>query len=104
MLPCPTFAALALASTLACRAQETPEPFREGPEPLVFTRGVIHEGDDQDLLDDAGRAVRRAVSRVKSASDDQTLRDAAGRAVRRVFRDAMGWRPLVHVLLHGARR
>lgn len=72
-------------------------------EPQILTRGVVHEGEDRDLIDDARHAVRRALARLK-APKDQAVRDTTARAVRRVFRDAMGWRPQVHVLLHGSAR
>jgi hypothetical protein len=40
--------------------------------------------------------VLRELRRLEPGASEESVQLAAQRAVRRVFRDALGWRPLVH--------
>ncbi len=72
--------------------------------PEVSTRGVVDEVDEADLglIEDCQRAVTRALRSLNGRSDAEAVEMAASRAARRVFRDALGWRPLVHTLISHA--
>jgi ribonuclease J len=65
------------------------------------TRGVVDDVDvaDLGLLEECERAVARAVRRLDGDRDDDAVEMAVTRAARRVFRDALGWRPLIHTVV-----
>jgi len=73
-------------------------------KPHVSCRGVVDELTlaDLDIVRDAERAVERALRNLGKAPESETVQLAAERAVRRVFRDALGWRPLIHSLVDRA--
>jgi ribonuclease J len=67
--------------------------------PELAVRGVV---DPVELLDlavvqNAKVAVARALGTLEHRADDDAVELAVARATRRVFRDALGFRPLVHV-------
>jgi ribonuclease J len=69
--------------------------------PDVSTRGVVDDLEIADLqiLQTTQRSVARALGEQRGRSDDETVELATLRAVRRVFRDALGWRPVVHTVI-----
>jgi mRNA degradation ribonuclease J1/J2 len=70
--------------------------------PEVIARGVTDELDlsDLGLLEEAQLGVSRALRTLESTADVETVQQTAARAARRVFRDALGWRPAVHTVVH----
>ena len=66
--------------------------------PEVIARGVTDELElaDLQLPEQAARAALRALRTLEPGASEESAHLAAQRAVRRVFRDALGWRPLVH--------
>ena len=66
--------------------------------PEVIARGVTDEVELAELAlpAQASRAVLRALRALEPGASEESVQLAAQRAVRRVFRDALGWRPLVH--------
>jgi len=66
--------------------------------PEVIARGVTDELELEDLKlpQQAARAALRALRLLEPGASIESVQLAAQRAVRRVFRDALGWRPLVH--------
>ncbi|HMI93061.1 MAG TPA: ribonuclease J [Polyangiales bacterium] len=66
--------------------------------PEVIARGVTDELELEDLKlpEQAARAALRALRMLEPGASIESIQLAAQRAVRRVFRDALGWRPLVH--------
>jgi ribonuclease J len=70
--------------------------------PEVIARGVTDELDlsDLGLLEEAQLGVARALKTLDPAADVETVQLTAARAARRVFRDALGWRPAVHTVVH----
>ncbi|OSM02414.1 ribonuclease J [Magnetofaba australis] len=68
--------------------------------PELLTRGVVHEDESQELLEDARIAVEQALElgpRGMDFSDDEqaTANDLAVRALRRFFKKRLGRRPVV---------
>lgn len=72
--------------------------------PQVIARGVVDELDLSDLalLEEAQLGVARALNALDVAADAATVELTAARAARRVFRDALGWRPVVHTVVRRA--
>jgi ribonuclease J len=66
--------------------------------PQVIARGVTDELELAELAlpEQASRAVLRELRKLEPGASEESVQLAAQRAVRRVFRDALGWRPLVH--------
>lgn len=76
-------------------------------EAKLTTRGLVVEGDDRDLLEDACDAVERATANLRTprlSPDDAEIEDNARRALRRFFHRELGKRPLVSALVHRVRR
>jgi ribonuclease J len=73
---------------------------RQPPE--VIARGVADEVDLDDLgvLDESRAAVARALKTIEPRGGDETVELSAARASRRVFRNALGFRPVVHTVVH----
>lgn len=74
--------------------------------PKITTRGLVVEGEEPDLLDDACSAVTKALRDMRTpqlAADEGLLEDTARRALRRFFSAELGKRPLVSVLVHRVR-
>jgi ribonuclease J len=69
--------------------------------PDITTRGVVDDIEiaDLQLVPATQRGVARALGEQRGRSDDETVELATLRAVRRVFRDALGWRPVVHTVI-----
>jgi ribonuclease J len=69
--------------------------------PQVIARGVTDEVELAELAlpEQASRAVLRELRRLEPGASEESVQLAAQRAVRRVFRDALGWRPLVHTAI-----
>jgi ribonuclease J len=72
--------------------------------PEIVARGVVDDLDlsDLSLLQQAQLGVTRALNALERSADVETIELAAVRAARRVFRDALGWRPVVHAQVHRA--
>ena len=70
--------------------------------PEVIARGVADDLDlsDLGLLEDAQVGVARALRALERDADNETVQLTAARAARRVFRDALGFRPVVHTVVH----
>jgi ribonuclease J len=68
-------------------------------EPVVFTRGVVHEEENQELLENARTKLRRVLSNEETPIDDERLRDVACRTARALFRHELGWKPLIHCVV-----
>jgi ribonuclease J len=70
--------------------------------PEVIARGVADDLDlsDLGLLEDAQTGAARALRTLDRDADTETVQLTAARAVRRVFRDALGFRPVVHTVVH----
>jgi ribonuclease J len=75
---------------------------RLAQQPEVIARGVTDDLDlsDLGLLEEAQLGVARALKTLDAAADVETIQLTAARAARRVFRDALGWRPAVHTVVH----
>lgn len=65
----------------------------------ILTRGVLHEDENEDFLDDACdyvfEALRRS-RRVQERPDDETLEIEAKRALKRYFAKTLGRKPLCY--------
>lgn len=72
--------------------------------PEVVARGVVDDLDlsELGLLEDVQLSVARSVNALEVAADIATIELTATRAARRVFRDALGWRPVVHTVVRRA--
>jgi ribonuclease J len=72
--------------------------------PEIVARGVVDDLDlsDLSLLQQAQLGVTRALAALERSADVETIELAAARAARRVFRDALGWRPVVHAQVRRA--
>jgi ribonuclease J len=66
--------------------------------PRITARGVTDELelDELGVIAEARAAVARAIDGLPPGADAEAIEVAAARAARRVFRDALGFRPLVH--------
>jgi mRNA degradation ribonuclease J1/J2 len=73
--------------------------------PRVLCRGVADEVELLDLRvpEQAEQAALRALRTLEQGVEDEAMQHAVERAVRRVFRDALGFRPLVHAVIERAR-
>jgi ribonuclease J len=69
--------------------------------PRVVCRGVADDVELADLkvAEQAERAALRALRMLERDAPDESIQLAVERAVRRVFRDALGFRPLVHAVI-----
>jgi ribonuclease J len=66
--------------------------------PQVTARGVTDalELEELGVIEEARAAITRAIGGLDRGADRETIEHTATRAARRVFRDALGFRPLVH--------
>lgn len=66
--------------------------------PRIGTRGVVDKStlDDLSLVQSAEREVARELKRLPGQPSREAIEIAAARAARRVFRDGLGWKPVVH--------
>lgn len=65
----------------------------------ILTRGVLHEDENEDMLDDACDYVFEALTRsrrVQERPDDETLEIEAKRALKRFFAKSLGRKPLCY--------
>ena len=70
--------------------------------PDVIARGVTDDLDlsELGLVEEAQFGVARAINGLERDADTETVQLTAARAARRVFRDALGFRPVVHTVVH----
>lgn len=68
-------------------------------KPIVFTRGVVHEEENQEFLEKASQNIHHAVVKMSYPASDNELRDVVCKIVRRSIRHALGFKPLVHCLI-----
>jgi ribonuclease J len=66
--------------------------------PHIGTRGVIDEAtlEDLDVIRNAEAEVARELKKLTGNPTREAIETAATRAARRVFRDRLGWKPVVH--------
>jgi len=66
--------------------------------PRIGTRGVVDEAtlEDLDLVRNAEAEVAREIKKLNGNPSREAIETAASRAARRVFRDGLGWKPVVH--------
>jgi ribonuclease J len=69
--------------------------------PVIVIKGVVDEErlEARGIRQAAEDAAHGAVAELASRVDDQAVELAAARAVRRVFREGLGFRPLVHTVV-----
>jgi ribonuclease J len=69
--------------------------------PRVVVRGVVGESElaKQGLRERAEDAALLALQGLAPGADDETCEITAARAARRIFRQALGWRPVVHAVI-----
>jgi ribonuclease J len=68
-------------------------------EPVVFTRGVVHEEENGELLEGVSARIHQAVLNADLPVGDDGLRDVACRTTRAFFRQELGWKPLIHCVI-----
>ncbi len=68
-------------------------------DPMVFTRGVIHEEENREVLERVSARIDQALSDAELPMDDDELRDIACRNARAFFRQELGWKPLIHCVI-----
>jgi ribonuclease J len=69
--------------------------------PRVVVRGVVGESElsERGLREKAEDAALVALQALVPGADDETCEITAARAARRIFRQALGWRPVVHAVI-----
>jgi ribonuclease J len=69
--------------------------------PRLLVRGVVSESElsARGLREKAEDAALVALQALAPGTDDATCEITAARAARRVFRQALGWRPVVHAVI-----
>ncbi|MFI5306360.1 MAG: ribonuclease J [Polyangiales bacterium] len=74
--------------------------------PEVLARGVVDELSlsDLSLREHAQTAIAQALLGLHPKAELEAVELCASRAARRAFRDAIGWRPVVHTVVHRAAR
>jgi mRNA degradation ribonuclease J1/J2 len=73
----------------------------------ILTRGVMHEDEENELLDDACDHVRDMLLDARWVSDRPDLgdlEDAAARALKRFLARRIGKKPLCYGVVHRLRR
>jgi len=68
-------------------------------EPVVFTRGVVHEEENRELLERVSARIEHALSNAEPPMDDDRLRDVTCRTARAFFRQELGFKPLIHCVI-----
>jgi ribonuclease J len=68
----------------------------------VVARGVTDDLylSELSLREQAQHAIARALAALGARADTETIELTATRSARRVFKDAVGWRPVVHTVVH----
>lgn len=65
----------------------------------VFTRGLVREDAEQDLLADIEEAAEDELLKLKPGASDSAIMDATCRPVRRLLKRALGFRPPVYCVV-----
>lgn len=67
--------------------------------PHMFTRGVVWEDQERDLLSEVRARIEDALQAMDLPREDEALRETACRAARKFMRDELGFRPLTHCVI-----